>query len=227
MNGKIIKLLLLFVLLLAGCGTTKGDSEPIIDSSPTQVEINEETTVSQEKQAVLQNADEKLNNDGEVIEELSTQVDEANVAVEGATKSGNKEFIDWVARCNVDGLKGCMLIYQKKNESNQRIIQFNIYPGNSEGNSPRVSAVLPFGLHLPDQAHLSLGISSNYQLTMQKCVEYGCIASADEPGQLIAELRDGVLEKGTVSVSVRDNKGVMIIDFSRRGFAEAYTYATK
>ncbi len=103
----------------------------------------------------------------------------------------------------------------------------SVVPANSEGSSPKVTAVLPFGIYLPDQAHLFLGISSNYQLTIQKCIAYGCIASADEPEKLVAELRNGLLDKGTVSVSARENKGLINIEFSRRGFAQAYIYATK
>ncbi|MBF0453235.1 MAG: invasion associated locus B family protein [Magnetococcales bacterium] len=214
MNEKTIRLLLLLTLFFfSGCETLPEElawlAEP--EGNPAQME---------ESVANSAKPDEKVT----PIIAPEVSLNEVDQPAQKLETSSDQQFDDWSVQCNKNGYKGCLAVHHKKNDSGQTVIRLVISPATEIGKASSVTAVLPFGFYLPDQARLFLGISSSYQLTIQQCIASGCIAVADDPTRLISEMQKGEVDKGTLVMRSRDSSNMINIEFSRQGFAEAYQY---
>ncbi|MBF0453242.1 MAG: invasion associated locus B family protein [Magnetococcales bacterium] len=223
---KISTLLFLAVFALSGCQTLS-EEFPWLGTEEETVEkpvLNEKSSPRSESGLALKKVDNQ-----EVEEEpLQGEGDKPAAVNKISTEGGGPtqiKFDDWVVRCNEKG-ENCITVQQTRHEGGQLMLQLTVIPAKvSGGSEPVVTALLPLGFYLPDQARLFTGTSTSFHLlTVQQCIAQGCIALANEPLTLIEVLESATEEGATVVIRKRDSHELLNISFSPQGFKQAYAH---
>ncbi|MBF0357589.1 MAG: invasion associated locus B family protein [Magnetococcales bacterium] len=232
-NYRIV-LVSLSVLLLVGCETFSEDL-PWLKSmggkDSEQAEAGEKKKINsvllrdQSESAATKPAS-KPQPPPEVVEAApapESNLPEAERALPSRSEiTGQVKFGDWIVECLKD--RPCWAVHQLRVKNGQVLLQLTIAKADNN-KPPEVTALLPLGFYLPDQAKIYFGTSAVYhQLTVQRCIQQGCIAISDNAFRLISVLKKDVSSQAVVVLKKKNRKDSFTINFSRKGFSEAYAY---
>lgn len=147
----------------------------------------------------------------------------AAIAVPAATLAKperGKAFGDWVVDCETtaEGKERCFLSQTQTMQQQQqsgRLIKVSIgYIG--PGGKPAMVAILPLGLWLPSGAAYQIEGQAQKPLPLQRCLNEGCIASAELDEAALGQMR----KANSLSIGIKaDAAGqTIVIPVSLKGF---------
>jgi invasion protein IalB len=228
-NYRLI-LISLSVLMLVGCETLSEDLpwlKSIASKDSEQAEAGDKKVDSvllrDQPEAATKKSASKPQPVVETAPAPQSDLPEADRVLPTRSEiTGQVKFGDWIVECQKN--KPCWAVHQLRVKSGLLLLQLTI--ARAENNKPpQVTALLPLNFYLPDQAKIYFGTSAVYhQLTVQRCVKQGCVARSDNAFRLISVLKKDTSSQAVVVLKKKNRQDSFTINFSRKGFAEAYAY---
>lgn len=145
------------------------------------------------------------------------------VAVAGpvlAKPERGKAFGDWVVDCETapDGKDSCFLSQTQTMQQQQqsgRLIKVSIGYIGPQG-KPAMVAILPLGIWLPTGAAYQIEGQAQKPLALQRCLNEGCIASAELDEAALGQMRKA--KSLTIGIKADPNGQTIAIPVSLKGF---------
>lgn len=142
-----------------------------------------------------------------------------SLAVQAKPERG-KVFNDWVVDCEAaaDGKESCFISQTQTMQQQQqsgRLIKVSVgYIG--PGGKPAMVAILPLGIWLPSGAAYQIEGQAQKPLPLQRCLNEGCIASAELDEAALGQMR----KANTLTIGIKaDPSGqTIVIPVSLKGF---------
>jgi len=141
---------------------------------------------------------------------------QAQAQGQGQSQRGGT-YGDWVVECNEtpasQGKKVCVLTQTIVNkEKNQRLLKLIMGPGRQ---GPTFTALLPLGTHIPAGVTATLENGKPLAMTLQTCLQQGCIATLPLNAALAKSLRSA--KQLVVSFTLGPEGKPIILNGSPRG----------